>query len=209
MAQVEVEDKPKGVAKNLRAKSAHATLRPLVLAFQEHGCWRMESDQGGEAGRRRHCRLSRGGGRWGEVEKRRRIYVRQKISKLDLTRTLFFCTSALASHRSWNGPILCFLLFSQFQSCQLIRARTLWTTNWKSFLISIIEMPNRHYHRGSVSVLFVYLLPRSFPRRFSSANPLFTFPFFRCFELLLLYSRARLLLPLIAFRRLTIITVAR
>ena len=50
LAQVEVEDKPKGVAKNLRAKSAHAIpVGPLVLAFQEHGRWRMESDHEGES----------------------------------------------------------------------------------------------------------------------------------------------------------------
>ena len=37
-----------------------------------------------------------------EVEKRREIYVRQKISKLDLTRTLFFWTGAFVSDR-WSG----------------------------------------------------------------------------------------------------------
>lgn len=77
------------------------------------------------------------------------------------------------------------LVFSPFFAISQLSANTrtyLWTTNWKSFLISIIEMPNRYYHRGSgsVSVLFAYLLPRSFPCRFSSANPLFIFPFFRC-----------------------------
>ncbi|KAK1132545.1 hypothetical protein K0M31_013928 [Melipona bicolor] len=42
VAQVEVEDKPKGVAKNLRAKSAHAIpVGPLVLAFQERA-WSLE-----------------------------------------------------------------------------------------------------------------------------------------------------------------------
>lgn len=67
---MEVEDEPKGVAKNLRAKSAHTARPPLVLAFQEHDCRKMEFSQRnlrergrvgrGEAGGRR-CR-SKGAG---------------------------------------------------------------------------------------------------------------------------------------------------
>lgn len=99
VAQVEVEDKPKGVAKNLRAKSAHVTRRPSSSRSRGEstvgGRW-MGTDRGGRrAGR--HDGGSSSAGEGGEVGKRRGIYVRQKISKLDLTRTLFFWTTAYTS----------------------------------------------------------------------------------------------------------------
>lgn len=95
MAQVEVEDKPKGVAKNLRAKSAHVTRRPSSSRSGGEstvgGRW-MGTGRWGGAGRGGSG--SAGEGEGGEVGKRRGIYVRQKISKLDLTRAPFFWTTA-------------------------------------------------------------------------------------------------------------------